>query len=175
MRILAHILLLAALSAASGSVGVSAQYDEQLVKAAALINVARFVEWPEAESSQGPFVIAIASEGSFRGAVADLVRGRRVHDREVRVQTLAPGDGPCTCQVLFVGADEDEHVTALLESVRHLAVLTIGETPAFLRAGGVVRVFRANDRLRLQINSKRSVESSLRISSRLLRLAAGAQ
>ena len=50
-------------------------------------------------------------------------------------------------------------------------MLTIGETTAFLREGGIVRVFRADDRLRLQINNQGAEDAGLKISSRLLQLA----
>jgi hypothetical protein len=50
-------------------------------------------------------------------------------------------------------------------------VLTIGETPAFLRQGGIVRIYRDDNRLRLQISMKSAEGSRLQISSRLLSLS----
>ena len=60
---------------------------------------------------------------------------------------------------------------ATLEIEQLLQVLTVGETTAFLREGGIVRVFRSDNRRRLQINNKGAEAAGLKISSRLLQLA----
>ena len=58
-----------------------------------------------------------------------------------------------------------------VSSCRTMVRLTIGETTAFLREGGIVRIFRSDNRLRLQINNKSAEAAGLKISSPLLQLA----
>jgi hypothetical protein len=166
-------VLLGAIVAAGGQAPVSAQMDERLVKAAALLKVALFVEWPAVPASER-FVIGIAADEDFTEKVAATARSRRLHDREVVVKRLTGADEACACQLLFVGEREDARSAALLQSARARPVLTIGETTAFLREGGIVRLFRDNDRLRLQINNKPADQAGLKISSRLLQLGAHA-
>ena len=164
-------LLLAGLVVIHHAVRVSAQLDESLVKGAMLVNLGLFVEWPE--PSTEPFVIAIASDEAFVTTVNKLVRSRRLNGREVQVHRLSGSEATCTCHVLFVGADEEGRSARMLQSARAKPVLTIGETTSFLRGGGIVRIFRHDDRLRLQINSKSAESAGLKISSRLLQLAVG--
>jgi hypothetical protein len=73
--------------------------------------------------------------------------------------------------MLFVGEHEDVRSATLLRWARRRPVLTVGETTSFLREGGIVRVFRSDNRLRLQINNKSAEGAGLKISSRLLQLA----
>ena len=161
-------LLLAGLVAVNHSVH-AVQLDESLVKGAMLVNLGLFVEWPEHSSE--PFVMAVAADEAFVDTVIRLVRGRRLNGREVQVRRLSGSESDCACHVLFVGLPEDGRSARLLQSARGKPVLTIGETTSFLRGGGVVRIFRDDDRLRLQINTKAADSAGLRISSRLLQLA----
>ena len=163
-------MLVAVLVGVISRAPVSAQIDEALVKAAALVKVAMFVDWPTASPAER-FVIGVAADDAFVDAVVRSARGRRLHGRDIQVQRLQESDDSCACQLLFVGVREDRRSAGLLRWARNRPVLSIGETTAFLREGGIVRLFRDEDRLRLQINNKSAEDSGLKISSRLLQLA----
>jgi hypothetical protein len=161
--------LMAILVSVIGWVPVSAQIDEQLVKAAALVRVAMFVDWPALPGER--FVIAVAADQEFTDAVAEFARGRRLQGRDIQVRRLTDANEPCACQLLYVGARNEERSAGLLRWTKAKPVLTIGETTAFLREGGIVRLFRDGDRLRMHINNKTAADAGLKISSRLLQLA----
>jgi hypothetical protein len=163
-------MLMAVLAGVIGEGPVSAQMDESLVKAATLLKVALFVDWPAASMSDR-FVIGVAADDEFSEKVAATARGRRLNNRDVVVKRLTESEETCVCQMLFVGVREDVRSARLLRWARAKPVLTVGETTGFLREGGIVRVFRADDRLRLQINNKSAEDAGLKISSRLLQLA----
>jgi hypothetical protein len=91
------------------------------------------------------------------------------------VRRLDDDDEDCRCHLLFVSAPEDRRAALLLRGARSNYVLTIGETTAFLREGGIVRLFREDDRLRLQISLKGAEGSGLHFSSRLLSVAVRSQ
>ena len=168
MRYASVVVAIAVLEAVATIAPVFGQVDEQTARAAALFNVAKFVEW---SSESTPFVIAVAANDSFEDVLMGLARTTRLHDREIQVRHLEPTEERCLCQLLFVSAEEDRRARALLHHARGNSVLTIGETTAFLREGGIVRLFRDDNRLRLQISTKNMESSGLRISSRLLSLA----
>jgi hypothetical protein len=167
-------VLVAVLIGVTSRVPVSAQMDEGLVKAATLIKVALFVDWPVA-SLTDRFVIGVAADEEFTQKVVAAARGRRLQNHDVQVQRLGTSDEACACQLLFVGVREDVRSANLLRWARGRPVLTVGETTAFLREGGIVRVFRSDNRLRLQINNRSADEAGLKISSRLLQLVEHAQ
>src|SRR5690606_7210979 len=60
---------------------------------------------------------------------------------------------------------------AVLKELEPRAMLTVGDNPAFIRAGGMIRFFSEDSRIRLQINPEAARSSGLMISSKLLRLA----
>jgi hypothetical protein len=64
-----------------------------------------------------------------------------------------------------------KEVAALLQNVQQTPVLTIGEGGEFLRAGGLVRFYEAEGKVRFEINAEGAKDAKLRVSSKLLKLA----
>jgi hypothetical protein len=59
----------------------------------------------------------------------------------------------------------------ILMAAASVPVLTVGETDDFIRAGGIIRFIEAGRKIRFEINPDAADRVSLRLSSRLLRLA----
>lgn len=163
-------MLLALIGGVISVAPASAQMDEDVVKAAALMKVPLFVNWPSS-SMVDRFVIGVAADEDFTHKVAEAARGRRLQNRDVQVRRIAASEDASACHMIFVAASDDARAGLLLRSARTKPVLTVGETSAFLREGGIVRVFRSEDRLRLQINNRSAEDGGLKIDSRLLKLA----
>lgn len=139
---------------------------EYRVKAAYLLNFARFVEWPPAARS-GPLTICVAGRDVFGPVLAETVRNETVEGRPLVARViLEPEPG---CHVIFV--PRGAAAQAYLRAMRETPVLTVGETPEFLAEGGVVNFLRDGDNVRFEINPAAADRAGLRVSSRLLRLA----
>jgi hypothetical protein len=80
---------------------------EYHVKAAFLLNLTRFVEWPAAENGDSPISICILGEDPFGETIEQIVAV------------------PPSCQVLYVGRTEPD-IPALFASLPS-GVLTVGE------------------------------------------------
>ena len=137
-------------------------------KAAFLFNFARFVQW---SASTAPLVIGVAGDAALATVVAATVKGRTIEGREVEVRVVNPGDDPSGCHLLHFGPLAEVDALALLARVRG-STLTVGETPQFLRDGGMVRLFVEDQRLQFQVNRGRTAAAGLQLSSQLLSLAA---
>jgi hypothetical protein len=58
-------------------------------------------------------------------------------------------------------------------SVRSSSVLTVGEASHFNQAGGMIRFFIQDNKVRFEINPNAAGQARLRISSKLLALSKG--
>ena len=76
-----------------------------------------------------------------------------------------------TCNALYLGASFASADTP----VREPEVLTISDAKSFAEHGGMIELFTENHRLRFLINVENAHQAGLRISSDLLKLAAGVQ
>ena len=166
--------LLILLGAALQLLAQAPAFDEYQVKAAFLYNFAKFVEWPPGTfaSSNEPIGICIVGQNPFGSTLENMVQGKKVGDRTFAVRHLADTQQAKGCQILFIGVGEWKRVRALLETLTKAPILTVGETDDFTSLGGVIAFQLEGPRVRIQIALESAERAKLRISSKLLSLAA---
>ncbi|RMF18990.1 MAG: YfiR family protein, partial [Deltaproteobacteria bacterium] len=146
---------------------------EYQVKAAFLYNFAKFVTWPEDAFSgeDAPFVFCIVGRDPFGDSLEKVLEGRRAADRPIVVRRGPDPESLGRCHLMFIGGSEDARVARHLRQASAQPVLTVGETEAFERAGGMIRLVVADKRVRFDINAKAADVARLKLSSQLLKLA----
>jgi hypothetical protein len=169
---------------------------EHRLKAAFLYNFMMFVngerfqwdaEGEEAPDPNQPIQIGIVGRNPFGDAFEPLkdktIRNRRVAIKSFKgFSELINEDGNLPeahpqleamrrCHVLFVCPSEQAYVDAILGPIRTLDILTVGETPGFLEAGGIVRFIIEDKKLRFAVNLAAATRAKLQVRSKLLRLA----
>ena len=174
---IARRMILVSLLALMGNVlttQVQAQAaDEYQVKAAFILNFARFVEWPsDAFGDGGALVVGVVGDDPFGGAL-DQLNGNTVNGRRLRIKRLRWDDNLRACQILFISASEGRHLGKIMESIRGTSVLTIGEMPQFNQSGGMIKFVIQDNKVRFEINAGAAGQARLRISSKLLALSKG--
>jgi len=164
-------LLLGILASGTGGAEI---FNEYHVKAAFLYTFAKFIEWPP-QTLPGPsaeFAICVLGADPFGEFLDEAVRGKTVDGRTLAVYRMPDLPVPSECRILFIAASERRRMRALLVSVAAPGMLTVGDTADFTAQGGVIGLRRDGERIRLAINLPASDKATLRISSRLLSLAA---
>jgi hypothetical protein len=142
------------------------------IKAAYLLNFARYVEWPAASrDSQGPLVICVVESTALEEALRRVAEGRTVDGRPVRVQVVRSSEDPTTCHVAYVGSTAITEARSLQSAWADQPVLTVGEGEGFLAAGGIIGFVMVEQTVRFAINQAAAARAGLRISSRVLALA----
>jgi hypothetical protein len=146
---------------------------ENRAKVNFLAKVPSFIEWPvEAlPSGPAPFVICVIGDLSLGVPLSESVRGIAVHEKRAEIRGVRIEQELHSCHILFVSRFERKSYGRVLGSVRGLSVLTIGETPEFLDAGGIVSFSMHEETLQFDVNLDEANKAHLKISSRLLALA----
>jgi hypothetical protein len=154
----------------------SSNSSEYLIKAGFIFNFAKFVDWPPTTFAQpdSPIVIGILGTDPFGAIIDQIVQDKKIGGRGFVVKRLKWGTDLKDlkeCKILFVGASERIHIDELVQIVRGLPILTVGETPGFAEHGGVIRFVLEDNRVRFEVNVEAARQAGLTISSRLLTLA----
>jgi hypothetical protein len=146
---------------------------EYRVKANFLAMVPSFIDWPEDafSSAQAPILVCVLGEFSFGINLARAVQGVTPHGRRVEIQLKHKDRELQGCHVLFVSRSEEKRYEKILQAVQGADVLTVGETPDFLKAGGALSFSFERERLQFEVNLLAANSAHLKISSRLLVLA----
>lgn len=168
----------------SAEVGGFAPARIEDVEAAYVVNFIRYTEWPAAAlpGPDRPFVVTVIGDDGVRDALRALsaraaatlghpleVRARpapRRGSREtVPVEALAPS------HVVFVGRLPPGVVASFLRDFGAPPTLTIGNSPGFAAAGGMIELVHEGSKLVFEANLASLRASGLALSARVLSLA----
>ena len=153
--------------------------SEYLIKAGFIYNFAKFVEWPSAAFAQpdSPIVIGVLGTDPFGSVLDRLVQDKKIGQRGFVVRRYKWGKDLKDlkdlrdCKILFVSTSEKAHADEIIQLVKWLPILTVGETPGFAERGGMIRFTLEDNRVRFEVNVDAAHDADLNISSRLLTLA----
>lgn len=149
---------------------VTREYD---LKAVFLYNLASFVQWPkEAFSSPtASFVIGVVGDDPFGRVLEDVVSGEYLGNHPFEIKRYRRVGDIDACHVLFVSGSEARRIGSILAHVRGKPVLTVGDTPGFAEAGGMIGFTTEHEHLQLYVNAKAARACALDVSSKLLEVA----
>jgi hypothetical protein len=147
---------------------------EREVRAVYLYNFARYITWPASAfpDARTPVRICVQGTDPFGDALDRAVSGETVNGRPLEAVRVAFGDPLRGCHILYASSVDDRRMAATLASTQGRPVLTVGEDDRFLGRGGMIRFRRVDNRVRFDINLKAVEANGLRISARLLGVAA---
>jgi hypothetical protein len=136
--------------------------NEHQVKAAFLINLVRFVEWPHEMSDQ--FKFCVLNDDRLEASLRTAGAGKTAASRDITVRKLRFGDSFQGCAVIYVGG---EHTA----KPDRQGILTVGDSEAFEKQGGMITLSFDTHRLQFTASLESIRGAGLRVSANLLRLA----
>src|SRR5436190_914175 len=163
-------LLLASLAGA-----VAAQEPSQaevMMKTDALVNLARYVEWPEGAFflEKTPLMIGVYGHSKIHNALINAVDGKVINGRTVMVRRFCWPQLP-NSHVLFIAQSERRRLPWIMKKVAHPTTLTVAEFDDFLTYHGILRMSLKDEKVRFHVNAAVAKEVGLRFSSKFLGLA----
>jgi hypothetical protein len=169
-RFIVCVVLAAGLSARS--VRAQTVADEYQVKAAYLLNFARFVEWPAAVlPASTPLEIGIVGNDPFGVALEEVLRGKSANGHPIHLRHLRWDEVMTSCQIIFISSSEEGHLPQILRQLGQNSVLTVSDIDRFSLRGGIIEFRMVGNRVRFDINREPANAARLSISSKLLSVA----
>lgn len=173
-RVLWAVAIAASIVAAPGGdgrVGAKARPIDEL-KAAYAYQFTSYVEWPEAafESEDTPFRICVIGNEQLYDYLSLMTKEKTFDGRAIEVSLLETVSSIEGCHLLFVGEDAPDFDELGLETLE-VAPLTVGDSKTFTKDGGIIRLYEASSRVRIEINIDAAKRNQYKISSKLLQLA----
>jgi YfiR/HmsC-like len=137
-----------------------------------LANFASFVEWPSSafHNDGTPIQICVFSNLEFANSIRELTKDHKPHGRRIEVLSLKKNERYTSCHILFIGREDADRYEAILGQLRDSPVLTVGETPNFPDAGGIVN-FVLGESLQIDINAGAAERAHLKIRATLEAIA----
>lgn len=146
---------------------------ERQVKAAYVSKFASYVEWPPPAFSNGdtPVNIGVLGDDAMAAYIGQLVAGRTVNGRPVKVYALRADSQLAGLHILFVGRALNPHLQLVLAAAREQPLLTVTEADDALAYGSMINFVMVDGRVRFEVSQKAAQPQNVRISARLLSAA----
>jgi hypothetical protein len=146
---------------------------EYLLKANFIANFLKFVDWPDTafSSPSTPLLLCVYGYFPFGTSLAENAQKNTVHERRIEVRIVRTEQELRVCHVVFVSQEAAKQYNKVLGAVHDANILTIGETPDFLDAGGTVTLLFQAERVQFDVNLGNANQARIKISSRLLAMA----
>jgi hypothetical protein len=167
------VAILISLTGAPPSRSQNATPVEYQVKAAFLLNFAKFIEWPADvfQDEKTPISVCVFRYDPFGRSLDDILQGKIINNRQVVARRITEVTELSACQIVFVGEPEEKRLPEVLNRLKGSSVLVIGETGTFAERGGGIQFFLEDHRLRFAVNVDAVRKARLNVSSKLLALA----
>ena len=148
--------------------------QEYQVKAAFLVNFARFITWPEQSLPSGEkvFTLCVIGENPF-GEALRTVANKRIHSRELKIVYADSLDEMPSCCMVYVSRSERHALKPIFARLGQRAVVTVSDLPGFVDDGGAIEFVTKGERLAFLINNYSLNQRGLEVSASMLDLAAG--
>lgn len=144
--------------------------DEDRIKAAFVYNFIKFVEWPNSAFRNPSAYLHVCVWGPKPDTGAlDTLRGKTAKKRPIHVVYTQDTDRLRHCHVLYLSKKSGLSFKAVIDSISGKSILSVSDISGFAENGGLIGLFRSDDRVRFAINLKAAQRSGLRMSSRLLK------
>jgi hypothetical protein len=166
-QVSAALLLCATLCSAYPSASAEPERAD-LLKAGYLPNFVKFVDWPA-----DTLTLCFIGAPEVRHSIEENLGNKRAGARRLAVRELGGRASAAGCNVLYIdsAAGTRENVVARGVALPDPGVLTVGDSPDFVRHGGVIGLFTQNNRLKFNVNVGNARREGLKVSRALLQLA----
>jgi hypothetical protein len=161
----------AAVLCGAAAAGPGSRVSQRALKAALILRLIDFVEWPESGAPGGAVRVCVVGDEPMAAALGEAAEGQAGSGRPVEVRLHTSLKNAEQCPLLFVGTYDDRLVRSFLAAQRQTPMLTVGDGNDFIAAGGIVRLRVEGGRVSIDLNLKAAEAARLRVSSRLARLA----
>ncbi len=150
------------------------EYD---VKAAYLFNFGKFMHLSPGSQAlrTTSFDICILGRDPIGHTIDEITANESIDNRPVRIRRLADASQAATCDVVYISAQEGDHIREDLAILSGSDALTVSDAPDFLRDGGMIEFVVQNDHVRFDVNLSAVDRSHIVLSSELLRVAAAVE
>ena len=150
---------------------IAQQASEQAVKAGFIFNFVKFTQWgPARDNDNKPLQVCAPGSQPLDGQFARL-NGRSLGARTIEIRAnVAAGDWR-DCEVLFITEADAGRLDQIFRTLGNAPVLTVGDFPGFVKAGGMIGLHTDDTRVKFDVNLASAQRAGLLLNSQMLKLA----
>ncbi len=164
-------ILVLILMAWSSSVYSDTRREYQL-KAAYLLNFARFIYWPEnvfSKSSKN-FYICVYGDNPFAENLNNL-SDKKIQNKKIKIIDIKDTEKNDACHIVYISGSEKDDYLKVITAYSNKTALMVSDINGFCESGGMIEFIRVKDKIKFEINVTSSGDVGIKYRSQLLKVA----
>ena len=155
---------------ASDELWAQMRASEPDLKAAIIINMAMFIDWPaQSPLPADKLAICFIDESPVATALAKA-QGKNLRNRAITVNKARP-DALNECNIIYLSTNERGQMQNILGALKNAPVLIAGDAPELFKQGTMLNLELSGGHVVFDIDLRAAQKAGLQISSKALRLA----
>ena len=163
--------LVIVLFAVGGDVITMHAATKEETQAIFVANFVKFVTWPDPLKGEATIIVGVIGEDPFGENLKKVFAGKDFGGKTVEVKSFQAVPTGDVCHILFISSSEEGNLSKILEALKNLSILTVGEMKQFVESGGMINFTLVEDKVRFEINLGSDKKVNLKINPKLLKLA----
>lgn len=154
-----------------GELSIAENSENNQLKAAYIINFARFSSWPESalESTTNLYMCVLMD--TELGSYLELMANRKIKGRDVVIVNVEAGVALEKCHLVYFGKGDDEKTQRALNNIAGISLITMSDISGFVSMGGMVEMLKQGRKYRFIVDLKKSEAVMIRYRSELLEVS----
>jgi hypothetical protein len=146
----------------------SAQYNENVIKAAYIERITRFVEWPGNNQLPETFVIGVYAETGFYKTLTEIFKEKMIKDHKVTVILIKKPEEINTCNMCYLSDKAELILDRFVAEANSSGVLLISASKDFGKSGVHINFYIEEEKLKFEINEVSLASAGFRVSYLLM-------
>jgi hypothetical protein len=168
---LCGLFLFIGLMALTGN--VFAQYDINVLKAAYIERITRFVDWPEFSfpNASDSIVFGIINDDKFEKSAIEIFKSQKIKDRPVKIIKVNNKEDLTLCHLCYIGEIKRDSLDNFIKLANQEKILLFGNTRDNANLGVHINFYIEGDKLKFEINQNSVQTAGFKISHLLMKSA----
>jgi len=157
----------------AAQMGFTVYPSEYQIKSRYIVNLVRYVDWPENafQDTSSPYIIGLTGNDPYGIDLEKAIEGKTINNRHFIIRQFEENEVIGKCHILVVGSRERDFHRKVLLKIRSRSILSISDSPFFAEDGGMIHFVIRKKKIRFQINTAAVKQSGLKISTKILKMA----
>jgi hypothetical protein len=147
-----------------------AQYNENVIKAAYIERITRFVEWPANDSfhSREQFVIGVYDEDEFYHTLIEVFKEKLIKEHKVKIIQITSPEQIIGCNICYLSKKAKSLISNFIDTANSSGILLISGSTGFCKAGVHINFYVEDEKLKFEINEKSMSSGGFKVSYLLM-------
>ena len=143
---------------------------ESEYKAYFIYTFSKYVEWEDLDADS-TFIIGVIGNSNLVPYLERIAEVKSIKGKKITIRRWQQANNIGVCHILFIARSQKDQLNEIRKKTEGRPILTVGDTKGFAQKGVCINLINIRDRIGFEVNMTTIDDTTLKVSSQLLKLA----